>query len=522
MVFRYSSRCREVRWAAILVAGVAGLAFFRGMPAPFVAEDFEWLFSSSLDLGVLLASSLGLRRFDQLILLSARFKPFTLLVNWLAFRLWGAWPIGYHGMSLIAHIVCSVAVLFLGKSLSKSPIVGMIAGLVFAVYPRHHETVLFMAASQTIYCTAFVLLALLSFIVYLLSSKFKYYLTAWICAVGALTSYEVGVFLFPLMFLSELVLDRGSWRTTLKALYCLRMYVKYIPYLLLLILFVGLSFGGQRAFKLESTELDPRMGYETYHFVGVGLDAIKSFVSYWVYLVLPQIPLRSLDVGIGSVVLSLVVVGGSLLLFAFGRAVERFCLFWMGGVLLLFVFFVPFGNADRYFYLPAAGFSLLIGQLAVRLYEWIRKRWKEVARVGGIAIMILYLVSSLVLAQMRIQEWQQAGEVAQDIIEQVVGMHPEVPHCSQIFFVGLPGRSGQAYVFLGGGIGGVMRLAYQDPCLDVYRSVDPKLVQWLASREEAEPTPGQYVFLYEEGKVHDVSAGVRDFEDFYESWLWYR
>ncbi len=511
MKSRYLSKWCRVGWAVVLVTGVASLVFFRGISALFVAEDFE----------VLLCSSLNLHTFGRVILLSTRFKPFALLVDWLAFRLWGTWPIGYHAISLFAHAVCSIGVLCLGARLSRNPITGIIAGLIFAVYPRHHEAVLWLAASQFVFCTAFLLLALLSFVAYLRSQRLGYYLIAWGCAIGALANHEIGVMVLPLMFLSELVVREETEYTSIRALCRPQVYMKYIPFLLLLILFVYLSFGGQRAFKLQLTERDPRIEHETYHFMGIGLNEIKSLVSYAVYLVLPQIPLRSLDVGVGSVVLSLVVVGSLLSLFVFGGAVERFCLLWMGGALLPFVFFVPFGNADRYFYLSAVGFSLLVGQLSVRLYRRLKKRWMMLGRAVGIFILILYLTSSAALAQVRIDEWRQAGEIAQDIIEQVVKMHPRVPPHSRMFFVGLPGRYGHAYVFLGGGIGGAMRMVYNDLQLKVYRSVDPNLENWLATREEVGVTSGQYVFLYQNGILLDKSACVDDFDQFYESWWWY-
>ena len=285
-----------------------------------------------------------------------------------------------------------------------------------------------------------------------------------------------------------------------------------------------LSFGGQRAFKLQLTEQDPRTGTNLYHFMGIGLNQIKDLVTYLVYLVLPQVPLRSLDMGVGTVILSLAVVGGLLSLFVFGGAVERFCLLWMGGALLPFVFFVPFGNADRYFYLPAVGLSLLAAQLSVRLYRRLKRRWMIQSRTAGVFVLILYLASSAILARARIGEWHRAGEIAQDIIEQVVEMHPQVPPHSRMFFVGLPRYYGQAPVFLGGGYGGAMRMVYDDPGLQVYGSVDPKLQAWLASREEKDEDykPGEYLFLYHDGVIYDKSAFVDDFEQFYESWLWYQ
>jgi hypothetical protein len=139
----------------------------------------------------------------------------------------------------------------------------------------------------------------------------------------------------------------------------------------------------------------------------------------------------------------------------------------------------------------------------------------------GICVLVLYLASSAAMIQQRIGEWRRAGEIARDTIAQVVALRPEMARDSRLFFVGLPRRYGQANV-LGTGIEGALRLAYHEIYLEIFRSPDPVLVAWLLAQEEVGRTPDHYVFLYDDGTVRDVSTRVADFEDFYESWWWYR
>jgi len=474
----------KVLW---LIGTAAVLPYVRGVSSLFVAEDFD----------VLLLSSLDFHLFWQMAFVRAtRIKVVALFKDWLGYQIWGANPAGYHMLSLLFHLLCSLLVCYLGYLLLKDIRGSAIGGLIFAVYPRHHGAVLWLAASQFVLSTFFILAGLTLFVVYLRRCQLKYYLLSSTCVVLALFSHEIGILLPPLALLAELLWRWESGDPLCTVLRDLDMYKKYLPWLLALTIFLMLSFSGPRAFKVQVRELDPRLVVEAYHFLGIDVARVKESLAYLTYLMWPQIPLNTLDLNLGSIVLAGISVCALLVFLVKGKPAERFFLLWTIGALLPFIFFSPFGPTDRYFYLAAAGLALILGRLGLRVYHRLQRK---AAKVLMVAILGLYVVSSVMLLQVRIAEWREAGEMARDIIEQVLDLHPQVPPRSRMFFVGLPGWHGQAYVFLGGGIGGAMRTVYEDLRLEVYRSVDPQLKAWLLSRQEGAPIPGEFVFLYKDG-----------------------
>jgi len=132
-----------------------------------------------------------------------------------------------------------------------------------------------------------------------------------------------------------------------------------------------------------------------------------------------------------------------------------------------------------------------------------------------VLLMGLYLISSVMIMQQRIGEWRRAGEIAADVVEQAKRLYPDVPPESTMLFVALPDQYKQAYVFLGGGIGGAVYLAYgaRPSAPRAYRARDPEVVSFLKEAEPVEhPLPGVYVFLYKDGVLYDRSKVVNSLE----------
>jgi hypothetical protein len=491
-----SSRGREV----IILAGSAMLSFLvygRGLLSGFVAEDFNMLALSTVDWV----------RLCRFLVEETRIKPLSLLLNRAIYPLFGTNPVGYHLMSLVLQAACTWCVVQLGTLLSGKRRVGFVAGLLFAVYPRHHQAVLWLAANQFLIVTLFGLVALICFSKYLKRGERRYYLATWVCSLLALATNEAGVVLLLLMPFLEWVLEWPTFRQASVALRDGRTYRKYWPLLVLMTAFLLLTFGGVRLDKLTVNR--------TYHFTGWGGERVRCWASYLVYLTFPQLPLRSLDVTPLTVALATLVTLGLGAALAKGTAVVRFLVIWIGAALAPYVFFVPFGNADRYFYVPAIGLSILASILGCWGYDKLKARSVAWARMVAVFLMGLYLISSVILMQQRISEWRRAGEIAEDVVEQTKRLHPNVPPESTMLFVALPDQYKQAYVFLGGGIGGAVYLAYgaQPSAPRAYRTRDPAVSSFLKDAEPADhPLPGLYVFLYEEDTLYDKSNVVNGLE----------
>lgn len=473
------------------------LVYGRGLGNGFVAEDFNTIALSTVDWA----------RLCRFLIEATRIKPLPLLLNKAIYPLFGTNPVGYHLMSLLLHAACTWWVVQLGTLLSGKRRVGLGAGLLFAIYPRHHQTVLWLAANQFVIVALFSLVALVCFSKYLDGGQCRYYLITWVCSLLALATNEAGVVLLLLLPFMEWVLEWPTLRQALVALQDWRNYRKYWPLLLLMITFFLLAFGGERLNKLT--------GNRTYHFTGWGSEQVKSWASYLVYLTFPHIPLRSLDVTPLTVALAALVTLGLGAALAKGNAVVRLLVIWIGATLAPYVFFVPFGNADRYFYVPAIGLSILASVLGFWGYDKLKAYSASWARMVAVLFIGLYLISSVMLMQQRIGEWYRAGEIATNVVEQVKRLHPDVPPESTMLFVALPDQYKQAYVFLGGGIGGAVHLAYgaQPSAPRAYRTRDPAVSAFLKKAEPVDhPLPGLYVFLYEDGILYDKSNVVSNLE----------
>lgn len=71
-----------------------------------------------------------------------------MLLGWVGYRVWGMSPWMWHAFTLALHVLCSLEVFYLGKLLSHRDDFGFLAAVIFSVYPRHHEPVLWLAANQ--------------------------------------------------------------------------------------------------------------------------------------------------------------------------------------------------------------------------------------------------------------------------------------------------------------------------------------------------------------------------------------
>jgi len=504
-------------WRYLLLIGILCLlTYVRGLPSPFVAEDFSLIAFSSLDFG----------KIWELSLTATRVRPLLLYLGWLLYQMFGVVPVGHRLFVLILHVLNTMLVFFFGKSLGKDERVGLVASLLFSIYPRHHQSVLWLAASQYVIAATFMLAGLLCFDAYLRRRTAWLQVMCFLSLCLAVAGNEVGIVMIPLLFLIEVVswqFRQRGWRNLLHA----RVYLKYLPYLVFLIVYVVATFGQGRLSKLglasETPEAAEGWKYDTYHLT-VGPSTVKDLVVYLIYLVYPQIPLRSLDIGLVTGLLSVLTLSFLFFLLVKGKSAVRFALLWMSLTLMPYVLFVPFGNADRYFYISAIGVSLLGGLLGCWVYDRLRARFTSTAQVVAIFAVGVYLISSAMIVQQRIDEWRHAGEIAADVIEQTKRLYPSIPAGSTMLFVGLPDQYKQAYVFLGGGIGGAMDLAYrgQPSSPMAYQTRDPLVVSFLKeARVVDRPVRGLYVFLYEDGVLFDKTDAVDSLEPLQRG-TWFR
>jgi hypothetical protein len=506
----------------ILLTLITLLAYVRGLENQFVAEDFLFVsqFNASFD------------QAWQSMLTSSRVWPVGVVYRWVMFQFSGANPIGYHAASLVIHIVNTLLVFYLGNRLNGDRRVGWIAALIFAIYSRNHQPVLWMSANLVPLSTLFSLICVCAFERFLSAKRLKWYGLTLLTLALALLTLEGTVVLLPILLAMEYFLSHpfqlGKPRTYLIS--PSRLY-KYIPILIIFGLFFFINFGGARAYKLGGGEqvgdLEDlnSVGFErgdSYHF-SIGLDSLKEGVVYIIYSVYPHIPLRSLDVNLPVMALAGVTILALLALFIKGNNFVRFSLVWMIISLVPYVFFATFGNADRYFYLAAIGFGLAFSWVIWQVYDRLMQRGVNLARIFVAAAVGLYGAASLIVVQQSVFEWAVAGETASSILDQAIAAYPDPPSGSTMVFVGLPRQYGQAYIYNSAFVTAMsLRYGEKAESLSLYQSHSEQAIQYLTTAVQAEnPLDDTYVFLYENGELKDKTQFVSD-RDSLDPELWFQ
>jgi len=499
-----SSRFRL--WSPMILATLIALTYVRGITNGFVAEDFYSIIDSRVSFGEMW----------QYMLSATRIRPVWFWFQWVLTQLFDMNPIGYHVVIILLHIGIALLLMVVATTITRSWRIGFIAALVFAVYPRNHQVVLWYGANQYLLMTFFALLCVYGFEKYLDTRKVKWQALVVVSLALSLMSHEAGVALFPLLVILELV--TYSPETIFKTLRNRQFYAKYIPYVTVFIVYFGITFAGPRFFKLTGAE-NLQAGelnsvgnsVEAYSLTRFGVNQIKDMVTYLTYWVYPQIPLRSLDFDATSGLIALSASLVWLILFLKGSKIIRFGILWSFVTLVVFVFFVPFGNADRYFYLPAVGFSIIAGVLIVRLYDWLAARNVTLGYSVAGVVLVAYLGSSVWLIQQRIEEWRIAGEMVSGLVDGVLVKYPNPAPNSTVLVVNPPSEYGQAYVFLGGGVVEALRLAYGEQAKDVaiHEVRDENVIQYLYNAQPVEnPLSDVHVLFYENGILLDKSSAV--------------
>lgn len=142
---------------------------------------------------------------------SFHFTPIATFLNWLEFKVFGAYFPFYAGFSLVLHTFCSVLVYGFAMRITQNRFISFVAGLFFALTFSHSQATTWMAAHlQTQTAALSVLLSINYFFDYLQTNKRKQYFLSIVFFLVAVLTKETGAFL--ILFLPILALMYKSWR----------------------------------------------------------------------------------------------------------------------------------------------------------------------------------------------------------------------------------------------------------------------------------------------------------------------
>jgi hypothetical protein len=529
----------------LLLCGLVALAYGPAVPNFFVSDDLDMLSGDASDL-FSPASGFG------------RFMPLAASIHRTTSVLFGLNPVPAHALQLALHVASALLVYALVRQLVLGPgrrdadasnrgvtaqaavparggdgamAVALVAALLFALYPRHHQVVMWFGAVSI---GVAAMLALATAVLFVRAWRYRDARAGWAAAAtytAALLAHESAVVL-PLLLAALALHDRtlSDGARGRGAIDCARApagapqagdpsqrgdgvraagvinhapaprgygwsqcvvaHVRALPAWVWTMLLASAVHLGllMWAYRVRAATY-PDSGYR---FLGLGGDLAAAPLRYAAQLVVP--PPWTESLALGGVGL---VVGGLALLGAVwwalqGGAVARLGLAWAAVAGAPFVLFGIYGVTDRYFYLPSVGLALALAAALARTGRW------------RVPLVAAYTVLGVVLLGQVAGEWRLAGasvRVTMAYLEDWAGQSRAAPP-EAAAFVGVPFKRGeqwpgsQVYVF-STGLVGAAHLATGWPALRVsyvFADEQPALGAWLDGLPEAAGPPGLALF----------------------------
>lgn len=311
------------------------------------------------------------------------YRPFTAASYLLSFAVFQLQPAGYHLLKLMLHLLNGLLLFsYLRRLRIRSPVAALAAAL-FALHPAMIETVTCISFVDDPLMTAWFLLALLAADNACLSGgrgRWWYWLSL-VFYLLALGSKELALIFPAWLFWQYLVL--GFSPRSRKAGF-------WLGYLILSLAWIGVRFGWMNQTGWLSA--GGQVGVErlvfiaaTYlHYLRVALFPVNLCLDY----ALP-LPRGVLLLSPWMILILTTLAAGALLkitrrsrYFALGAGIFFLALLPVSNIFLL-----PHPYADRYLYLPLAGFSLCLALLIFRLSRaWPAGRWRNVPLLAAVFI----------------------------------------------------------------------------------------------------------------------------------------
>lgn len=380
------------RWAAPLLVVLVAMGIYANTLANgFTLDDDPLILRNSRigDLGYI----------KHMLFDRELWRPLKRMTLMLDFAIWGSGrPAGFHATNVMFHAGACLALYFVALRLSASRRLAAAAGLVFAAHPVHVEAVANIAHRKEPMALLFYLLAFLAFLrgrgtrpepgpVATLLRRLgrepglgfvrgELVALAGICYLAGMMSKEVGAVMLPFVVLfHELVVAREPWSVRRAAL------VRYLPaFGAVLALFWARGYLGTLPRRFSTEQISWVSSAKTTSYASILLVAAKAFafnvgVTVWPWPLYFDrsfaIPASVADPGVlGGLALAAAAVG-TIVALARRAPLASFALAWFGLNLAPVSNLVPLSYwfiAERFLYVPSAGFALLIGLGAERLW----------------------------------------------------------------------------------------------------------------------------------------------------------
>jgi protein O-mannosyl-transferase len=398
----------------LLILTLTTLLFFQVRYFAFVNWDDQLQVVNNEDIRSLSPTSL-FRMFSSFY--AGMYQPLTTLsfaVDYIFYDI--SIPGGYHITSLMLHLLNVFLLFILLRGLKCGFWLSVVPALIFAVHPVQVEAVTWISARSTLLFTAFYMMALISYIRYILNRRNRFLLFSFFAfAFSLLSKPSAASFFLFIPVVEYLLLDRMTRRTIYRSL------LFAIPgAAILIITYFSRGDSGILSFPIE--------GNENSLFQNI-VFALWSVVLYMQKIILPLSQnVFHLYPRFTVFMLLLPVIFAGVLVFLFFRLKQHRKMMILTVALFLIPLsvhlkFIPFGDqlmADRYAYLSVPSLFIFPVYLFLNQYEKHRKKILMTAAL----VFIAFIVGVFSVLTTKYQKtWQNDIELWSHVIERNPGYY---------------------------------------------------------------------------------------------------
>ncbi len=338
-----------------------------------------------------------------------QYSPIGNVVTVLLFQIDGLNPFWYHLASLVLHLVNIALVFVFVKKLSSRIIIGLFVALFFAVHPLQTESIAWVAAIKIPLYGMFTLIALIWYLRFLDTGKWRWYLLALIPFLMSYGCKEQSMALVGSLIFIDYYRGRNVFSR--------KVLLEKLPWLVMGIL-MGLnsiaataSFGvvtPAKSFGINEQLIIPSYAFITYLWklvVPAGMAAIYPYPTEtaslpWFYYLCFILVIAIIVVFVRSW------KRNKTLVFGIGFFVTN---------IILVLQIVPTRNiiiADRYVYLPLIGFFFIVAEYLFRI---IKKG--SALRIIMLLVLMIWVGGLSLHSISRNRVWESPETLWSDVVE---------------------------------------------------------------------------------------------------------
>jgi hypothetical protein len=479
----------------ILLLGALFLTILPSWNLGFVSDDYGHLVEAA--------------KFSPTAATDGLYRPLRNIVFKIAYAAFGLNPVPYHAVLITLHLVLVALLYRFVLLLNAGRYAAFIAAVLFAFFPRSHQSIFWIAAGQDSVVGICLLISCSAFLRYRSTGRRAEYLLALLSFIVALGFKETATAILPLLLLLDITFGRRN--APHEGSNCWKIY---LPFLIVIALYLPWVF----AEKLFGTT----GGSQHYYSFQNGSQALKLAAKFMLNMVVPFSPpveLREIFGHIASAAAVFAVIA-TITVTSIALLTLRQLSLAVGWILIAMAPTAGYGlYTDRYLLMPFVGIALLLGFVCEAIVLRIKTKTLTARVAGSGAVACLYLCLAIPCLFRYQASWREAAREIETTINEAKKLHPDAPKGSVLCFVNLTHskNNGQVYVF-NTSLNGALWAAGFDRSVTGKRTfssdspAEQRLTLQLLECPQADrvhATRGNYVFLYKD-RLTDVCGDCAD------------